>query len=80
MKLITLAEKYNYKCYWCKKKFPLDELSRDHIIPLNKGRNRGKDNGKVLLSCIFCNQDRGNLLFEDYKWVLKNLRKHKKYT
>ena len=31
MKLITLAKRFNFTCYWCKDVFKLEELSRDHI-------------------------------------------------
>ena len=72
MKLITLAERYKYTCYWCKNKFSLDDLSRDHIVPVNKGSRGGGKGGikNCVLSCISCNQDRGNLPFENYRYLL----------
>lgn len=76
MKLETLAKQYNYTCYWCRKKFILEDLSRDHIIPysfLGKYRKGGGNSrkGKSILSCIFCNQKRGNRTMEAFKYELQ---------
>lgn len=74
MKLKTLAEKYNYTCYYCKWPFRLSELSRDHIIRvrdlvkmgiIKKAANKkyskaiGHFGGKNLrLACKVCNLQR----------------------
>ena len=78
MKLITLAEKYNYTCCWCGYKFPLECLSRDHVIPLNKhkrsnGDNCDKSGIDIKLSCKCCNQSRGKLPFQMYKKLIKKI-------
>lgn len=68
MKLLVLAEKYGYTCHWCKRKFPLDDLTRDHIYP--KGhpkRGVSRKQGSMVLACIVCNQERGNLPYEVFK-------------
>lgn len=76
MKLINLAKKYNFICFWCKHKFPLDELSRDHIYPVHRPRSgAGKGGGEgckgeCVLACIFCNQKRGNKSFEQFSFEL----------
>ena len=77
MKLLDLAIKHDFTCYWCHKKFRLEELSRDHINPLNKhhrpgGSNRWGNIGSCVLSCKVCNQSRGNIPFFIYKG-LKNI-------
>lgn len=76
MKLINLAKRYNYICFWCKKKFKLEELSRDHIEPLNCKRVGGgggnRQHGECVLACKVCNQNRGNLPFIMYKNIIKD--------
>lgn len=67
MKLENLAKKYNYICYWCKEKFRLEDLSRDHVVT-NHGRvGKAREQGECVLSCIFCNQRRGNKSFHTFK-------------
>ena len=82
MKLKTLAEKYHYICYWCKKKHPLEDLSRDHIEPVRRGRfgmtGGGTGNAKELvLACISCNADRGNTPFFHYQQELEKRNAHR---
>jgi len=77
MKLIDLAKKYNYTCYWCKRKFLLHELSRDHINPVSKQTKDRSTNrnteiyGKTILACKVCNNARGNLSFQHFKNLIK---------
>ena len=68
MKLVTLAKKHNYTCYWCKKKFLLEDLSRDHIFPSGHP-NRGvhRQQGEMVLACVWCNNERGNLPFNVFQ-------------
>jgi len=79
MKLKTLAEQNNYVCYWCKEKFALEDLSRDHIEP--KKRGKVKPSGKCVLSCRFCNMKRGNKEFNYFhEYILKEKEiKQKEY-
>jgi len=73
MKLITLAKQYNYTCYWCKKKWKLEDLTRDHIIPYSQTKKSWKRGGghsrkgKCVLACIICNGRRGNLPMDMFK-------------
>ena len=69
MKLIDLAIKYNFTCYWCHKKFRIEELSRDHINPIRKKhRNESTKTGdRFVLACKCCNISRGSIPFFIYK-------------
>lgn len=68
MKLENLAKAYNYRCYWCRKKFDLIDLSRDHIIPVRKSHRGGGKGGfdKVVLACKCCNLSRDTRPFFSY--------------
>lgn len=85
MLLKNLAEKYNYTCYWCKQRFELEDLSRDHVEPIayKKGHHRrgggsSRKHGKILLACIFCNQKRGSKTFLQFKYELaEEKRRHR---
>ena len=43
----------NYTCQYCYKKFPVQQLNIDHIIPRSRGGNTSWEN--VALSCLPCN-------------------------
>jgi 5-methylcytosine-specific restriction endonuclease McrA len=75
MKLLTLCKIYDYTCYWCHKKFDIEDLSRDHIKPKN---GKPSLSGKCVLSCIFCNQKRGNKDFDYFREELVKERKMQK--
>lgn len=82
MKLVNLAKKYNYTCHWCKNKFPLEELERDHI-KTGQRKYRGQQlttRGGVLLSCKQCNRDRGDLSISFYSELLKRRKKEYEET
>lgn len=45
-------------CKWCEKEFPLNEMTLEHIIPLDRG---GLDNpNNWALACEPCNSARAN--------------------
>lgn len=46
-------------CYHCEKKFPKEELTMDHLIPLSRGGRTLKKN--VVVSCKGCNSLKKNL-------------------
>jgi len=56
--LYRLAKKFNYTCFYCRKKFKIHELSREHLIPKSKGGGSGRN---IVLACKMCNQARGNM-------------------
>lgn len=66
MKLENIAKKYNYICHWCDRKYNLCDLSRDHIVPINKSFRGGGNSkhGACVLSCKVCNAKRGNMDFD----------------
>lgn len=58
-------------CYWCKRRIPRTEASRDHIIPRSL---QGSDSIRnLILACQPCNIKRGNRDHE--AWASENGRK-----
>ncbi|TGK01151.1 HNH endonuclease [Leptospira langatensis] len=52
-------------CYYCGKKFPPEELTMDHLIPLAKGGKSIKAN--LVPACKDCNNAKKNKLpFEEF--------------
>ncbi len=43
-------------CHYCEKKFPPEDLTMDHIVPLSRGGKSGK--GNVVPCCKQCNSDK----------------------
>ena len=41
-------------CHYCGEKFPPDQLSMDHIVPLARGGKSTK--GNIVPSCVECNK------------------------
>lgn len=66
------------KCIYCEKELTHSNATSDHIIPIsNKGNNCQVN---IVVCCIDCNNERGNLKFETYL-KLKNIKYKKiKYT
>jgi len=44
-------------CYYCGKKFPKEELTMDHLVPVARGGKSTK--GNVVVCCFACNQSKG---------------------
>lgn len=74
MKLQDLAIDFDYTCYWCKERFPLQMLSRDHLVRLRTLKRLGLVETKkksssgnrptggrhnIVLACKVCNFERG---------------------
>lgn len=45
-------------CYHCEQKFPLSELTMDHLIPIARGGKSDKKN--CVVSCKDCNTKKGH--------------------
>lgn len=43
-------------CHYCGKKFPRDELTMDHIVPVARGGKSSKNN--IVPACKQCNNDK----------------------
>jgi len=46
-----------YRCQYCKKQFPLEDLTYDHIIPRSRGGKTEWNN--IVTCCIQCNRKKG---------------------
>lgn len=57
--LFDLAKLCDYTCQYCFEKFPLKQLSIDHVHPKSKGGEDHHDNR--VLSCVKCNREKGNV-------------------
>lgn len=47
-------------CYYCRQKFPVEELTMDHLVPLAKGGKSIKAN--LVPACKKCNFEKKNKL------------------
>lgn len=59
-------------CYYCERKFPPNELTMDHIIPVSKGGQSLKNN--IVTACKECNNKKKHQMtyeWEDYMNSLK---------
>lgn len=54
----NIYEHYGYRCCYCGKKFSIDKLNIDHILPKSRGGKTEWDN--IVTSCIECNLKKGN--------------------
>ena len=53
----------NNTCQYCGKRFSIDQLTIDHVIPLSRG---GRDTWiNVCVACRSCNHKKGNYLLEE---------------
>lgn len=56
----NIYDHYNYRCCYCGKRFPTSELNLEHIMPVSRG---GKtDWSNIVIACIPCNTQKGDLL------------------
>jgi 5-methylcytosine-specific restriction endonuclease McrA len=59
-------------CYYCKEKFPADELTLDHIVPLSRGGRSTR--GNMVICCLNCNQEKKYLT--PAEMILKELEQN----
>jgi 5-methylcytosine-specific restriction endonuclease McrA len=48
----------DFTCQYCYKKFPVEELNMDHVVPRSRGGEKSWEN--IVCSCKGCNQKKGN--------------------
>jgi 5-methylcytosine-specific restriction endonuclease McrA len=48
----------NYTCQYCRKEFPTQDLTFDHVVPASKGGTRSWDN--IVTCCLNCNRKKAN--------------------
>lgn len=54
----NIYERDNYTCQYCGKKFPMEKLNLDHVIPRSReGKNTWEN---LVCSCIECNRKKKN--------------------
>ncbi|MBO5307569.1 MAG: HNH endonuclease [Lentisphaeria bacterium] len=41
-------------CHYCKQKFPQEQLTLDHIVPVSRGGRSTR--GNLVVACLDCNQ------------------------
>jgi len=59
-------------CYYCKRKFPPEELTMDHLVPLARGGRTTK--GNVVPCCKECNSRKNYLLPIEWQEYLETIR------
>lgn len=59
-----LYKQYDGRCQLCGKKLTLDNMTLDHIVPLNLGGADRLEN--IQIACFACNQLKKNILPEDF--------------
>jgi 5-methylcytosine-specific restriction endonuclease McrA len=61
----------HYKCQYCAKRYPADELTCDHVIPRSRGG--GTDWTNIVTCCVGCNRKKGGRTPEEaHLKLLKN--------
>jgi len=71
-----LKDNLNAKCIYCDEKLNDLNATTDHIIPISEGGNNCQIN--LVIVCFDCNNQRGNLEFNEYMDI-KNPYNKKKY-
>lgn len=62
----------NGLCYYCGRKYPVAQLTMDHVIPLSRGGRSVKDN--LVPSCKDCNNAKKNLIPAEWTEYLDRLK------
>lgn len=66
-----LSHKY-FICHWCGKKFSIDKLTLDHVIPISKGGSDTKEN--LVPACKHCNSTKQARDPEEFNLTLQQPR------
>jgi len=68
----TAYKKSKGRCVYCNTKLDFDEMTLDHLTPLN--RNGTNKSSNFVCSCSECNMDKGDLTLREFyfiRWVIK---------
>lgn len=60
------------RCHWCGERFPAEELTMDHIVPVTRGGKASRNN--VVPSCRECNSRKKYLLPMEWEEFLTKAR------
>jgi 5-methylcytosine-specific restriction endonuclease McrA len=73
-------------CQYCGKRFPIDQLTVDHVIPISRWPKEKRTHKKnwtnwfnCVCSCKWCNNAKGNHLLYEIGWKLKREPYEPKY-
>ncbi|MBI1920133.1 MAG: HNH endonuclease [Geobacter sp.] len=58
-------------CHWCGGKFPLDDLTMDHIVPIVRGGKSSR--GNLVPACKECNNKKKYMLPIEWEEYLKTV-------
>jgi len=61
------------ECYYCGEKFPAEELTMDHIVPLIRGGKSTK--GNIVCACKECNNKKKHMLPLEWEEYLEGIKK-----
>lgn len=53
----NLYARDDYACQYCRKRFPVSELTFDHVVPVSQGGRKNWEN--IVTSCVKCNRTKG---------------------
>jgi 5-methylcytosine-specific restriction endonuclease McrA len=72
----------NFVCQYCSKKFPINKLTYDHVIPKSKWKSDSTPTSwtNIVTSCLLCNLKKGNKTPEQANMPLKKIPEIPKKT
>lgn len=72
----------NFICQYCNKKFPINKLTYDHVVPKSKWKSSSTPTSwtNIVTSCLLCNLKKGNKTPEQANMPLKKLPEIPKKT
>jgi 5-methylcytosine-specific restriction endonuclease McrA len=65
-------------CYYCGRRFPRDQLTMDHIVPIIRGGKTAKNN--VVTVCKECNNNKKYLLPMEWDEYMKKFNRENETT
>ena len=68
----------NYTCQYCRKEFPTQDLTFDHVVPASQGGTRTWDN--IVTCCLSCNRRKANRTPDEAEMTLMRKPVRPAYT